>query len=406
MSAILIIIAGSQRILKADSAVLSLQSYYTPDPCDTSFDKSKKKITISINLGNIANGDSLFTFEFIVKYDSKLFKFDHGLFTNTIAGIVYNPEASDPQAYVQQRGDDSLICFAYTLGAKPLSGNLPLIAFSGFYLSDCIDTANFKIVGLDINPEYKKNILDTGSEISIIPVIANSPERMLAGKFDTDTLKSYDFDSLAYSSIEFSSNTNSQLRNFNIKFDISNLKGIELINIESSDTNIIVLNTTYGKDSIIAELNIKDYSKTKNKIKLTFKRAEKIDLIQRLNFEIYNVNNCNCIKTIKNDGIYLFNKKDSITYVNEDGTSYEKGNLNFSSIKEFHEYLQNQKESIIWLKAFNFNGQCIKNIEANNLNDNLLENNLNFDNLFDNYMIFIIIKNNKSEINKIVLINK
>lgn len=297
-----------------DTVSVKLNSIYSIDACGKS-----KEVLITLEIGEIAKADSLFGFNFGLKFDSSKVKFT-SLITQSTLSEFFDTKGSSVYS------EDSLFAgYAANLNfaLPPGSGNLPLVAVLGEWKTDCPDSTQIWIEYIDFTEEFKKHVLK-GDALTITSKVKDKADRVLGLSFEKDSMKLIDKDSdeclLKINTIDKAKLTEFKIdlinginNNINCTAENDNANGFEIVSTENiGDTLrlkvISVLDKNYGE------------------IKLKF--AKKLQ--DTANFAIkafaYDVNNCACITRFEMDSILVLSNK------KQDDTSsavYEDKNARF-----------------------------------------------------------------------------
>lgn len=207
-----------------------LRQVGTVDIC--SDNPADKYWRILIDIGNVSRSDSLYGFNFGIRYDPGKLRFDIPLYINTLSEFF-------EERKVGAAPEDSLIIgFATTLniGKPPVSGNKALMVLTGEFISDCPDTSRISIEYLEFTDEFQKEISSYKDEI-VKSEVADKPDRLLQPIFSTDTLK-FDEDSVRSVFLKFeykSEIARLDTIEFELEADIEDAFEIKEINAVNND---------------------------------------------------------------------------------------------------------------------------------------------------------------------------
>ncbi|TAL69533.1 MAG: T9SS type A sorting domain-containing protein [Bacteroidetes bacterium] len=396
---LLLIIIGSNRMLKAqDTAHVLLKSHNTVDVCESVSDRD---YTISIDIGDVKPTDSLFGFDFFVRYNpTKVNVSGVGLTVNTLSQFFDN----DNDTHIFRSSSDSGLIEGHygTFSSYPAYGsNMPLIAFTGKFLGNCPDTSYFRLESLTFTLEFKKIMDVSGKYVVVKAEIADKPNRSITAGFVNDTVMFGEEDSIGIATAKINVTNNKQLENIEFEIvtndsvdfrieDVSSMSGKLLIDNKLKIANGYKIYTTaledFGDDTIFA-IKIKELKRTKN-VKIG-------ELILRP----VKVNDCACVVDL-NEGItYIkgnIEKDTTSTGYDEIENKSIIGYYNEKNDKIIIESEQEIKEVQIFdmlgnlIKKINFRGiDRIAEIEADGMNSGLY---------------LLTVRNINSEIKKFVMI--
>jgi len=142
---------------------ISLKSHFNVSYCQSS--KPKTEVLVTIGLGDINRNDSLYGFNFAIKYDRSKLYFNSKITVNTLTEFAEYADVSF--------GLEPGKLFGAALNNTPMTGDKELIGFYGEYIGQlCDDSALVEIEYIEFTDEFQKNVnkLDT---IWIKPVRAD-----------------------------------------------------------------------------------------------------------------------------------------------------------------------------------------------------------------------------------------
>lgn len=362
-----------------------LKSYYDVTYCNGV--NLSNEVLVTISLGNIKYSDSLYGYNFSVKYDRSKLYFHNQITTNTITEFADYAKTGF--------GIEPGKIIGAAMNNTPLYGNKDLIGFYGEYIGEmCNDSALVEIEYIEFTDEFQKEVtkLDT---IWIKPIKAN-----INYKINTsvgDNLLRYDtnktniipinvdlenvkvLDKLAYNISLTSDNFNVSVINQNedFLFDIENNK--------NNNYDVILTN----------KINYKEVPESSHLFDL---KIDKMINITDTNTILYinpiKLNNCLCYDSQKvtNDSIKIEYIKSDINSVDKDDyhqlISFINNNL---SIYSDNSYINS-------IKLFNSVGMVVfdENINSNQYSKNLQ---------LTNGVYFIVVTINEHLIMKKILVN-
>lgn len=157
---------------------LSIYGSLKIDVCGS---ENQKQFVLVMGVGNINRSDSLFGFNFQISYDNQKVKITDALYLSTLS------EFFDTKAVKINSIEGKVNGYAITMGMQPIYGNRPLIAFNGYWLSQCPDTAIFSIDYIEFTDEFKISI-DTLKPTNLIGEVKTVKDRVFELNVDKDTI--------------------------------------------------------------------------------------------------------------------------------------------------------------------------------------------------------------------------
>ncbi len=336
---------SSCQILKAESiAKTELKIYSIPDYCGS---EVEKEFVIALTIGKVISTDSLFGFNFQLRYDTNKIDLDDALFISTLSENCNFHQGGSGDA-------GTFLGSAMVYGLVPLVGDLPLMAIQGKILSSCIDSTTITLDFLAFTKEFTRDSIEL-SEIKINIDKIDNQQRYLNIKFDRDTIKSNE-DSIVNVSIE--KNNNYYLNN-PICYIKANAEMIDLSSIKTISNNVLIDNIKSIGDSIEIKLigdKIQDGALFQFEVNNSSKLESNIEISIVPGF-------CDCFSKYYNDTItYKYVKNpDTTISVNETKHYYLNYNKNVLKIEDI--------SNIKRIKIYNIYGAIKKEIDNQYSND-------------------------------------
>jgi hypothetical protein len=175
----LMLLGISQQAKAADTIRAKVNSYQIVDACG----KKTDQVLLAIDLGKIVKSDSLFACNFQLSYDSTKLKMHSGLYINTLA------EFFDFQQVGFLRSGKIIGVVAANFSSPQVTGDLPLIAFLGDYLTSCRDSAEVKIDYLEFTDEFKRPVSYQSGYVIAEPNKASNLYVKVYPKIDTSKIE-------------------------------------------------------------------------------------------------------------------------------------------------------------------------------------------------------------------------
>lgn len=288
---IVLMIIGSQNAKGQNKIVPQLESTFIVDACT---EDNKKEILVLLKIGEVKKTDSLFGFNFEIKYDPSKIRFDNVIWQNTLSEFFDTKQSTirpDEKAIYGTAGhlDPS---------KPPVSGNLALVALYGVMKTDCPDSSLLEISYLEFTEEFKK-VVDTFQNTKVYSIVSPKPERKLEMTFNIDSLF-FNSDSLA--EIELSLNHgDNRLTSTEFLLEIDN-EDFWIDDIISSDPNCIIETADIENGKSVALTNNANDCKVNIKIK---NKGTAGEYESSLRIKSVKVGNCDCISHITTDTLNL-----------------------------------------------------------------------------------------------------
>ncbi|OGU14481.1 MAG: hypothetical protein A2X61_14535 [Ignavibacteria bacterium GWB2_35_12] len=299
---LLLIYIGSSQILKAqDTAHVLLINHNQVDVCGSVSDRD---YIISINIGEVKPTDSLFGFDFYIRYNPAKFNARAGLTINTLSQFFDN----DNDVHIFRSSSDSGLIEGHygTFSSYPAYGNKPLIAFTGRFLGSCPDTGYFRLDTLTFTSEFKKIVDVSGKFVLVKAEVLDKPNRSIAVSFETidfknDTVIFNKVDSVGTVKAGIIVRNNLNLENIVFELITDNSDYFKIEEIKSISDNIQidslskVANGYLIYTSVTGEIGIEEIFEIK--IKEIKRKGE----VKELKLTPIKVNDCACIKNLIED---------------------------------------------------------------------------------------------------------
>lgn len=379
-----VIITGTIDTYSKSAVDVKLTSHFTVSYCERSIPKTE--VLVTVGLGEVKRTDSLYGFNFAIKYDRSKLYFNSTITTNTLSEFASYAHVSFGLEYGK--------LFGAGINNTPLTGNKELIGFYGDYIGDlCNDSALVEIEYIEFTDEYQKSV----------------------NKLDTIWIKPVKNDVTYNAEIKFPNNEyiyDSTITNIlPIEMNFSKVKYLDVIGL-----NIYSENQSYNLiyKNINDNFKINEIAKTANSISLQIENIKNIDLSGNIRFfdieltkninetdtnsrifvKPIKLSDCDCFddRKVTNDSIRIKYIRSNVTNVEDIDNSIEvtsyldkiQVNSNFEIIKR--------------IQLFN----SVGNIVVDEFIDN---SNYYTDNIFSNGVYLVRIWTDKQVINKKILIN-
>ncbi len=302
---------------KRANCELSIYGSLKIDVCGS---ENQKQFVLVMGVGNINRGDSLFGFNFQLSYDYRKVKITDALYLNTLS------EFFDTKAVKINSIEGKVNGYAITMGMQPIYGNRPLIAFNGYWLSQCPDTALFTIDYIEFTDEFKISI-DTLKPTYLIGEVKTVKDRVFELNVDKDTIISSGGKEEIDANIRIpkGSRINDFVIRVNADYDKISIDSVKTLGSDLKFKDYLVDDT--GKHIVkILLSNTKD-SGSENYIRfyVSYKRVNIFTSIQLIpEFESY----CKCVNDVKSDSLIAFCREEINQISFEDNETKIDGDCN------------------------------------------------------------------------------
>lgn len=304
---LIIIIFGSLQAQNKEKIKPTLESVNKIDQCDN---ENEREVTVLLKIGSIARADSLFGYNFQIKYDPSKIKFQY---VSTIGTLS---EFFEIKQFTILEADSAIYGTAGHLNPflQPVEGDLPLLAFLGIWKGQCGDTTKVELSYLEYTEEFQKEN-DEFQNASIWSEIANKPDRLLDAKFMVDEII-FDKNGTKDVMLLLSSNNNFSKK---VKMGLKNSKdSFKTINVSTLSKNIIVQTNYDDNITYIEAETTKGYFD--DTLMITIKNNSAIGKIddQLVIFDV-NADECDCIRYYSTNSLKIISDiPDTTTIISEE----------------------------------------------------------------------------------------
>ncbi len=182
-------------------------SIYGSLKIDVCGNEKAKQFILVMGIGNVQRNDSLFGYNYEISFDNNKVKITDALYFNTLSEFMEAKSASINNSHGKING------YAITFGSEPIYGNKPLAAFNGIWISDCSDTAFFKINYIEFTDEFKVEI-DSLKPAFLLGIVDSTNDRNFFLSFNSDEININE--DTFYIDCSLRIPVNSRLENFDI----------------------------------------------------------------------------------------------------------------------------------------------------------------------------------------------
>ncbi|MDP2363993.1 MAG: hypothetical protein Q8M94_09520, partial [Ignavibacteria bacterium] len=341
--------SGGRTELKAKQDIVAkLTNINKIDVCGN---KTSKEILLVLDIGKVYYSDSLFAFNFELKYDTSKVKITSALYLNTLAEFFDDKIVSFPKGMV--RGA------VYVCGTcQQVAGERPLIAFGGEYLDNCEDTSIVDISYIEFTDEFQKNIIEYKSAI-VIGEVEDKADRFLKIALNSNKFENLEKDSTVDVKIKLQYNISAKLKSANIKLFFDKKSIFDVTEITSINKNVIIDSIIRSDSDILIKTRIMDTVQNKDILKVTVVQKENQTDSVNIKIDIEDINDCSCITRINESAVFISGKwkqNDTASVV------IEKNNFERSySYYENNEFvIINGQELIRSIKVYDLSGSLVR----------------------------------------------
>ncbi len=341
---LLIVTLFSSLVAQNNTIVPTLKSVKKIDVCENI---DEHEVLVLLTIGKITKADSLFGYNFEIKYDPSKIKFN---FVSTFGTLS---EFFEIKQFTISAADSAIYGTAGHLNPflAPVEGDLPLLAIQGIWLGDCFDTSEVSLSYIAFTEEFKKDIAEPQNAM-VEAVIADKPDRKFTVLFSDNQLS---FNDKGTKQTKLVLNSNGK-KVSNVKLDLMQMgSSFEISRIEPSNDNIVInsisqenglvkmaisVNNQVLKDTLIIDImNNSDIGRTSGWISV----------------DNAIVGDCDCVTQYENNNLELVSDiPDTTTVVEEsaEAIAYYNRTCDCITIKT-----DNDNEKIV--RIYDINGKMI-----------------------------------------------
>jgi hypothetical protein len=344
-----------------NTADLFMTSQYNIQYCNDKVNDTN--VVITIGAGKILKSDSLYGFDFLIKYDTTKLFFDKPVYMST-----FSENIPDKGVYFNGKNGE-VRCFA--LNSYPFSGNLEFIGFNGVYKNaSCWDSALVVFEDYEL-VDFTRNIKVRDS-LWVVPKSRMPENYLIETKTNKDTLNF----------------NNQNINKFYCKINNDNqiiLDSLGYIITFSKNFKYRINNFKKLSDSVAIERIYEDNDKLLVKFKFNGVRFSEINIvefeIEKLNtlndentyliIEPLNLSNCDCIKheNMSSDTVYMYKKIDTVADIKEKNEYFQVDGVKFGFNINNTKNIEIQK-----IQLFNYEGRIVEEYVVHKNNDKLFFN--------------------------------
>lgn len=287
--------AGGSQDLKSENISAFIENRYgLVDACKN---LQGREVLVMISIGNVQKKDSLFGFDFEIKYDPGKIRFTNYITMNTLAEFLQIKD-------MFIRSEDSVVSgFATNLNPflPPVEGDRPLAGVYGQFLSECPDSSEISINSLEFTEEFK-NKVNSFSGLKIYSKILDKPDRLISAEFNIDSLK-FNKDSIAFVELNTIANSNSRIQTLQFEFDIEKYQIYKIVEAESLTDSIEIVDKEFTESKFRVNILNKNSKLPERLLKLKVERKHHDSLACLIKLSNIKVDDCACISQFKTDSL-------------------------------------------------------------------------------------------------------
>lgn len=388
------ILSSRESELRAQSPItVEVKTLTNIDVC------GNKLFQIFIQTSEIYANDSIVGYDLFLGYNSEKIQLDQILTSNTISNQLQNAGSEAILTSNKTVQGEIWISGAFLSENRFLKGKQPLIALSGRYLKDCIDTTLISV--LQFNPAYYdfRNAPEIITKDLVVIAELAEAGRIVSAYVKEDSLEFKKEDSAVTFSIYLSNDDIVRTKNIECKIefdrkDILIVRNIELLQPSISIDSII---NSDGK-TIVHLSRLNNVDKLMPSLKIDLQRLTVDSAVVEAKVELKVKSKCTCINKVVNDSlnIKLFQSPVSVQEYDDNFIKYNP--IIVSSISDEAISLHSNEGRIFHVRVYSIIGQNIENIENSHTSIVIPTNNYT-----PGLYLMEVYVNNKSKVKKMLI---
>ncbi len=303
---LLVALAASCRTAYCDDRTARLVSLNNIDICDNS--TNARDLTIYIDLGAITSADSLVGFNYEIKFDPNVIRFNAMLDMNTLSEFLDTKSASF-------QSDGKIIGYALNFNSiAPISGNRPLVAFAGTYIGDCPDTTTIEISYIEFNEWFKLNVnnyLPVSIEAYVYP---KTDRTLIIESVDSVWTKK---DSISYFYVTGSTGEYPKLDTIILNLSMTNKNDFQLAHEEFLSEKVKIENIEETENGWLYKLSVNNRLNKDTLLRFSVSSNLIEEVFGSVSFDIDYINDCSCILNTRGCKVEFKNMTTETTKVND-----------------------------------------------------------------------------------------
>jgi len=273
-------------------------SIYGSLKIDVCGNANQKQFILVMSIGKVLRSDSLYGFNYQISYDTGKVKFTDALYLNTLS------EFFEMKSATFNAKEGKINGYAITLGMEPVYGDRPLIAFNGFWKTDCPDSAVFRIDYIEFTDEFKI-VIDTLKSVTLYGDVFYSKDRILEVSTKRDTIEIQNPEAILDMEIKIPKQSRLENVVLNVYYPF------EKMSIDSAtllDGNLELLFIEKNNGNVKVHLANKDDNGVVNSIRF-YSTISSVNEYHKITFVPEFENYCKCVSGYSSDSLLVIYHK-------------------------------------------------------------------------------------------------
>jgi hypothetical protein len=358
------LLAGGSHMLNAQvfpKDTVLLYSSYKIDLCDYESEDNpyQGRVQLVLDLWSVSVLDSLFGYDFELKYDNETIALNTPLFLNTLTEYMEERAIS----FMQDTG----LAIGYGLSMSiynPVVGSRPLVAMRGDYIGECPDTTEVKLNYIEFTDEFTRNI-NGYRNAKVISYIDYSEDRYFnfvpsKNWSDGDRI---DIDSVGYDVFALDVNTIPEHNVNDFEVTIKKPTGnfyIDTIWVVSE--KVVINSREETDDTIVMNFTAFDNLLDEELFMVYVRNYENQDAEEKIMVDVEILDNCSCVSNVQGIEIPL---KSNFVDENTSVTDAKYGIIH--NYNQSTEILTVESENNVFteVNVYNIQGQLLETMDVN-----------------------------------------
>ncbi len=288
----LLLLVGSRAgICQVKIIYPEFESAKAVDICGSSFGKTA---IVLFDIGEIEQSDSLFGYDFALRYNPEKIRFNTAIWNNTLSENITG-EFSKAMSFGAGENGNIIEGYAVVLNISqpPLTGDQPLFGIAGEFQGDCIDTSHIYLEYIEFTDEFKPAVAQSAS-FTVKAVAKDEPERYFRPVLPEDTLK-FDEDSIREVDLMFDYGSDTKATELIFEIKIADENEFILKNLHPIDQNFVINDEEEVEGGIRVKASIEGNIKKKNVLKAGIKQIKNDDVLSNLTVDVIDTDECSCV---------------------------------------------------------------------------------------------------------------
>ena len=263
----------------------------TVDICGSDYDKTA---ILLFDIGEIEQSDSLFGYDFALRYNPDKIRFSTAIWTNTLSENITG-EFSKRMSFGSGENRNIIEGYAVVLSISqpPLSGDKPLFGIAGRFQGDCPDTSHIYLEYIEFTDEFKPAVAQSAS-FTVKAVAKDEPERYFRPELPEDTLK-FEEDSIMEVDVMFDYGSDTRANELVFEIKIADEDEFIIKSLHPIDQNFVITNEEEVEGGYRVKAGIEGNIKKKNVLKAEIKQIKNDDVLSNLTVDVIDTDECSCV---------------------------------------------------------------------------------------------------------------